>query len=165
MTKHSGPPAGERPLRPSKETGRIATGLASLSASLGSSGEISTASPSEGESLSAATIEEAMRARRLRADFLPPELLSEAAWDMLLALLHAEITGRRMAPSHLCAAASVPASAVRRWIDALVLRGFCSRPVQSADADVTWVSLSRRGSHALRAYFTELQRSGSAPVR
>ena len=106
-----------------------------------------------------------MQARRLRADFLPPELVSDAAWDMLLALLHAEITGRRMAPSHLCAIASVSASAGRRWIDALVLRGLCSRPLQPADADDAGVELSSRGSHALRAYFTELQRSGSTRVR
>lgn len=159
MAKHSGPPDGQSPLRPSNRISRIASGLASLSTGFDlSEGSVPVASNANSGPLTAATVEEALRARRLRADFVPKELLSETAWDMLLALLQAEMTDRRLSASDLCDTASARESVACRWIDALVHRGFCNRTPWPGNPDLSVVELSSRGSRALRAYFAELER-------
>ena len=99
-------------------------------------------------------MEAAIQDRALRWTFVPAQLLTDSAWDMLLELLHAEITERRVSEWILCKAAGVPAGVGQRWIDALVERGLCTRGADGGHSDR--LELSMRGSEAMRGYFTEL---------
>ena len=150
MTKQSGDPDAGRPLKPSNDTIRIATSLAFPS---GTRSEPGFASGSYGP-LTATVVEAAIRERALRLTFVPAQLLTDPAWGMLLELLHAEITERRVTSSILCKAAGVQASAGRRWIDALVATGMCTRGGDDRHPDT--VELSLQGTQAMHGYFAEL---------
>lgn len=58
--------------------------------------------------VTAAQVRDLLRARRLRADFLPGDLFADPAWDMLLDLLAAHLDQERVSVSSLCIAAAVP---------------------------------------------------------
>ena len=59
--------------------------------------------------------------RKMRALHLPDAVLSEVAWNILLALFVAAADGRRMTGRDLLKVAEAPASNGQRWI--LVLHG------------------------------------------
>ena len=101
-------------------------------------------------------VEGEIRARVLRQAFVPPQLLTDSAWDMLLELLHAEITGRRVTALILCKAASIQPGTGLRWIAALVAKGLCNRDAEGPAGSGMTVTLSQKGSEALRGYFAEL---------
>jgi len=155
MTKQSGVPDAGRALKPSHDTTRIASSLA-FPPLTQNCPQIETRDASQlgGQRLSAAVVEAAIHQRALRWTFVPAQLLTDTAWDMLLELLHAEITERRVTSSILCKAAGVPASVGRRWIDALLAQGLCTRGVDAGDSDT--VELTTPGSEAMRGYFSEL---------
>jgi len=153
MTKQSGVPDAGRVLKPSNDTTRIARSLAfppRASPDL----ETEVASELGRQPLSAAVVEAAIRERALRMTYVPAQLLTDSAWSMLLELIHAEISKRRISSSILCKAAGVQASVGRRWIDELVAKGLCKRGNQAGDPDT--VELTMRGSEAMRGYFSEL---------
>lgn len=145
MTKQSGRPGSERPLTPSNDTVRIATAL-------GSAYRKSTDATSNHEPLSPATVEAAIQQRALRSDYVPGELLTDAAWDMLLELLHVELEGRSVTASILCKAAGVSGSTGLRWIDVLVSKGLCTKTGRG-DPSKALIELSEKGSKAMRGYF------------
>ena len=107
-------------------------------------------------SLSAGAVEAVIQARALRAAHLPPELFSDPAWDMLLELLHAQLTHRRITPGILCKAADVQPGAGRRWMEALAAKGLCIGPV--ADPDHGDIRLSKEGSRIMQAFFAGLEK-------
>ena len=161
MTKHSGTPNAGRALAPSNDTRRIASTLnpvASLAGFERDDGTDLSATPPA--SLSAAAVEAVIQARALRAAHLPPELFSDPAWDMLLELLHAQLTHRRITPGILCKAADVQPGAGRRWMEALAAKGLCIGPV--ADPDHGDIRLSKEGSRVLHAYFAALEKHSSS---
>ena len=151
MTKQSGVRGGGQVLKPSNDTTRIARSLAFPPRTPVSPG---IASEFGEQALSATVVESAIRERALRWVFVPAELLTDFAWDILLELLHAEITSRRATSSILCKAAGVPASVGERWIDHLIAKGLCTRRADAGDPDT--VELTMRGSEAMRGYFSEL---------
>lgn len=153
MTKQSGVPDAGRTLKPSNDTERLATTLASLSQSVDSQGRRQQAGPDLGGATLAARVERAILERALRPAFIPERLLGGCAWDMLLELLHAEIEERRVIPSFLSDAAGVTPSAGRRWINVLASEGLCTR-AEAKDGEA--IRLSRQGSEAMRSYFAEL---------
>jgi hypothetical protein len=142
MTKQPDFPDLGKALTPGNDTARIATALRSSAA--GADDYADTAS------LGVHALEAVLRARALRLKHLPPELLGEPAWDMLLELLHAEITKRRLSVPMLCEAARVGDGTGRRWIGALEGKGLCAI---GSDGNV---HLSADGCRAVRAYFAEL---------
>jgi hypothetical protein len=154
MTKYSGVPRAGRPLKPSNDTLRIATSL----------GRRLDAPPPRREAetlsdlvpVSAATVEAIIRRRALRATHIPGDLLAEAAWDMLLELMHAELSERRVTASILCKAAGVSTAVGRRWIDVLLSKGLCTRTAGADDPDESFVQLSYEGGKAMRGYFSDL---------
>jgi DNA-binding MarR family transcriptional regulator len=106
--------------------------------------------------LSSDTVRSVIRARRLRARFLPEELFADPAWDMLLDLLQAEISQLRVPVSSLCIAAAVPATTALRWLKALVSQGLFLRRADPHDGRRVFVELAPDASHALRRYFAEI---------
>ena len=156
MTKQSGVPEPGRVLEPSNDTTRIATALRLLA---GRSPPAFAGPPNATHSwppLSAAVVEAVISARALRSAYVPAELLSDPAWDMLLELLHAEITKRRVTTSILSKAAGIRTSAGLRWIETLIMMGLCA---WSKSPDHGFVQLTDQGSGAVRAYFAKLQDS------
>ena len=144
MTKETRVPKTTLPLAPSSATSRIASSLLGW-----------PCPPPLGDGLLLDAVDAAMRARALRRDHVPAELLLDPAWDMLLELFRAEVSDRQATASNLAKAAGVTTSSGLRWIDALVAKGLCVCGDRTDDGRMT-VNLSPRGSAELHAYFARL---------
>ena len=97
---------------------------------------------------------------RERTSYLPRGLLSDPAWGILLELLLAEIQGRRVSLLRIGKVAAVPASTRDRWLKALERHALIVRQADPLHPEDEMISLSRRGSSALRHYFHEVVQSG-----
>jgi DNA-binding MarR family transcriptional regulator len=96
-----------------------------------------------------------IRARRLRATYLPADLFADPAWDMLLDLLQAEIVQHRVPVSSLCIAAAVPATTALRWIKSMTDRGLLVRRDDPHDGRRVFIEMAPATSAGLRRYFQE----------
>ena len=151
----------ERLRQLSEEVSRIASTLARLS-----TGPTTTAATplralepvaaGDVPPLSAETVRNVIRARRLRARYFSQELFADPAWDMLLDLLQAEIAQLRVPVSSLCIAAAVPATTALRWLKTMVSQGLFVRRADPHDGRRVFVELAPETSHALRRYFAEV---------
>jgi DNA-binding MarR family transcriptional regulator len=141
----------------SDEVSRIAATLARLSSGPGSPPPVITPSPTATDAPSVApeTLRAIIRARRLRATHLPPDLFADPAWDMLLDLLQAEIAQHRVPVSSLCIAAAVPATTALRWIKTMTDRGLLLRREDPHDGRRVFIEMSPATSTALRRFFVE----------
>lgn len=142
----------------SEEVSRIASALARLSnVSSGPPLSPATMAPPRGDlpDVSAEAIRGMIRARRLRANFLPADLFADPAWDMLLDLLQAEIVQHRVPVSSLCIAAAVPATTALRWIKAMTERGLLVRRDDPHDGRRVFIEMAPGTSSAVRRYFAE----------
>ena len=149
--------SAERLRQLSEEVSRIASTLARLSTGPSAPRPaIEQSSGAELPSLSADTVRNVIRARRLRARYFPEELFADPAWDMLLDLLQAEIAQLRVPVSSLCIAAAVPATTALRWLKTLVSQGVFIRRPDPHDGRRVYVELAPDASHALRRYFAEV---------
>jgi hypothetical protein len=147
----------ERLRQLSDEVSRIASTLARLSTGpAGASPSVEPAPAGEVPPVSAQTVREVIRARRLRARYFPEDLFADPAWDMLLDLLQAEIAQLRVPVSSLCIAAAVPATTALRWLKAMVAQGLFVRRADPHDGRRVFVELAPRASQALRRYFGEV---------
>ncbi len=142
----------------SEEVTRIAAALSRLStASAGPPLSPATMAPPVANlpSVSAEGLRSIIRARRLRASYLPADLFADPAWDMLLDLLQAEIVQHRVPVSSLCIAAAVPATTALRWIKAMTDRGLLVRRDDPHDGRRVFIEMAPTTSAALRTYFQE----------
>lgn len=170
--------------RLSEEVGRIARTLASLSGQSGSTALFSA----DGESLAdpgvsyagepgidmprarssapitARDIRDMLRLRRLRDQFFPGEMFADPAWDMLLDLMAARLSGQRVSVSSLCIAAAVPATTALRWIRALTDNGLFLRQADPADGRRVFIALSEKAADAMTNFFNATKRGGKAMV-
>ena len=103
-------------------------------------------------------------ARRRRAQFFDPELLSDPAWDMLLDLFIARIRGKWMRTISLCIASGVPNSTALRWIAALEAHDLIERRGEHDDRRVRLIALSDRGYRLMRQYLTAGSDANELPV-
>lgn len=94
--------------------------------------------------------------RRARHEYLPAELFSEPAWDMLLDLFVVHVEKRQVSVSSVCLATSVPSTTALRWLDLIEGWGLVVREASSRDRRVCYVKLSALGYDALRCYFTRV---------
>jgi len=149
--------SAERLRQLSEEVNRIAATLSRLSAGpTASSKKLQDLPPGEIPSLSADTVANVIRARRLRSRFFSEELFADPAWDMLLDLLQAEIRHHRVPVSSLCIAAAVPATTALRWLKTLVSQGLFIRRADPHDGRRVFVELAADASIAMRRYFGEV---------
>jgi hypothetical protein len=140
----------------SDEVSRIASTLARLSTGPSAASRPMETPASESPDVSAETVRQVIRARRLRSRFFPEELFADPAWDMLLDLLQAEIAQLRVPVSSLCIAASVPATTALRWLKAMTEQGLFLRRADPHDGRRVFVELAPRASQAMRRYFSEV---------
>jgi DNA-binding MarR family transcriptional regulator len=146
----------------SGEVSRIAATLARLSSGPSATTRIiEPPAHTEFPEVSADSVRQVIRARRLRARYFSEELFADPAWDMLLDLLQAEIAHLRVPVSSLCIAAAVPATTALRWLKTMVSNGLFVRRADPHDGRRVFVELAPNTSHALRRYFAEV---GNQPV-
>jgi len=157
MSAHSNNHSAERLAQLSDEVNRIAGTLARLSTEAPPVFKESAGLPE----VSAGQVLAVIRGRRLRARYFPGEIFADPAWDMMLALLHSELSKRRLAVSHLTAASDVPATTALRWINALVDAGLFVRDEDPFDRRRVFIELSPETSRALRQYFAEVGPAGT----
>lgn len=147
----------ERLLRLSEEVSRIATPLAEISKALTVLiGESEAIASLRNPTVSEETVRCLIRARRERTRYLSPELLAEPAWDMLLDLLHAELTHRRVPVSSLCTASGVPPTTALRWLNYMIDQKLVIRRPDPFDGRRAFAELTPEASGTLRRYVTDV---------
>lgn len=160
---------GERLRRLNAEVARIAEALARL-AREGDAGDgvrdrtDDFAAPDAGDGpvppISASVVRGAIRARRLRGQFFPPDLFADPAWDMLLDLFAARLEGARVSVSSLCIASAVPPTTALRWITTLSDAGLVARQDDPGDKRRAFIALTARGVTGMQAYAEAVARAG-----
>lgn len=157
MTDYSRDVRAQRLLQLSEEVSRIASTLAGLSLRLEAPfNEDDPAPDANGPDVSESAVRWLIRARQQRKLYLPNELFADPAWDMLLDLLHAEITKRKVSVSSLCIASAVAASTAVRWINSMVDQGVLIRQPDPSDGRRIFIELAPEVSAGLRRYFVDV---------
>ena len=112
------------------------------------------------QGLLASTASEIFRMRRTRDRNLPPGLVGEPAWDILLALF-SENPGE-LTLSSACYCASVPPATASRWIDVLQSNGLVEKTKHPRDDHIVLVKLTSSGrtimERCLKAMLLSTQR-------
>jgi DNA-binding MarR family transcriptional regulator len=108
---------------------------------------------------SAIDIRAVRRARSLRDRFFNPRLFGDPAWDMLLDLYEAELSQSKVSVTSLAHGSAIPCTTALRWMNALISEGLVERRDDPLDGRRSFVSLSARGSEAMRDYFASLPAS------
>lgn len=83
--------------------------------------------------------------RRERRKYMPPDLLGEPAWDMLLDLFVQRTRMNRVSIKSVCMASGAPPTTALRWISLLNKYGYIRRVVCPYDRRVTWLELTDSG--------------------
>lgn len=100
-----------------------------------------------------AQVQVAKRDRASRLAHLPSELFAEPAWDIMLELYAFHLVGREVPQSDLLIRINVPPSTSIRWSKMLEAEGLVTRKAHDGSGDVTAITLTRKGIHALDRYF------------
>lgn len=158
----------------SEEVSRIARTLASLSAEAldGRDGRVSDRDPEYRaeephdiqSNLSAATIRNTIRLRRLRDRYFEGGLFADPVWDMLLDLMAARIERMEVAVSSLCIAAAVPPTTALRWIRVMADSGLLTRRADPTDGRRVFIELSDSAHIGMARYFAAASQIGGLPV-
>jgi DNA-binding MarR family transcriptional regulator len=106
---------------------------------------------------SSSVVKGVIKARRLRDRYFDEELFADPAWDILLELLHAEISQYRVSVSSLCDAAHVPTTTALRYINTMTDSGLLLRRPDPSDGRRIFMELAPSASDALHRYFACLK--------
>jgi DNA-binding MarR family transcriptional regulator len=148
----------DRLLQLSEDASRIAVTLAQLS-NLAVLNSTDSSARRDSPDVDAELVKWLIKVRRHRTRYLPHQLFSEPAWDMLLELLHAELTHRRVSVSALCAVSGVPSTTALRWLTMMVENSVLVRREDENDRRRAFVELAPNASESLRRYFVEVVKS------
>jgi len=108
--------------------------------------------------VTAGQVRDMLRARRMRADFLPGDLFADPAWDMLLDLLAARLEQERVSVSSLCIASAVPPTTALRWIRTLTDRALVVRRADPMDGRRIFIALADETAEQLMRWFAASRR-------
>jgi hypothetical protein len=142
----------------SEEVGRIANALASLSGGTAPADGAPRGEAAKDGEMEAGHIRAVIRARRLRDQYFHADLFADPAWDMLLDLMAARLSGERVAVSSLCIAAAVPPTTALRWIKTLCEHGLFVRSADPQDGRRVYIGLSDEAAARMEAYLQAAQR-------
>lgn len=138
--------------RPSDYIGMPA--LASIGSPIGApAGALTPTADKAAPTITATQVRDLLRARRIRADFLPGDLFADPAWDMMLDLLAARLEHERVSVSSLCIAAAVPPTTALRWIRTLTDKGLVERQADPHDGRRVFIALAQEATDALTRWF------------
>lgn len=93
-----------------------------------------------------------LRRRRLRDDYLSPEILSDPSWDMMLDLYLSERHGREVTVSSLCIASRAPFTTALRWIAKLEGQELIHRQPVPNDRRSSQMLLTDKGRAAMEGW-------------
>jgi len=93
---------------------------------------------------------------RRRERYLPPELLGEPCWQMLLELFIQFAGGAKVSTKSLCLISGCPDTTALRLADRLEEFGLLKRSPSQADKRVTLVELTRKGVLSVGSALIEL---------
>lgn len=95
-----------------------------------------------------------LRDRERRTQFLPPGMLGEPAWELLLQL-YAEQNGARMNIARLTSAVRLPPSTALRWLGYLEGKQLVCKEAHPTDQRSSFIELTAQAIEALDLYFSE----------
>jgi hypothetical protein len=159
----------ERLRRLNAEVARIAETLARLARETEAPGGVQDrggsfvappAAPAVPVGIAPAAVRGAIRARRLRDQFLEAALFADPAWDMLLDLFAARLEGDEVSVSSLCIAAAVPPTTALRWIGTLSDAGLVQRHDDPADRRRAFIALTPRAVNGMTGYGQAVAKAG-----
>lgn len=107
----------------------------------------------EDAALPAEWIERLVKVWSRRRIYVPPEFISDPAWDMLLDLFLARQHHRHVSVTSLCIASGAPTTTALRRIDALISSGLIRRIPDRTDGRRTLVCLTDKAETMLTEYF------------
>jgi DNA-binding response OmpR family regulator/DNA-binding MarR family transcriptional regulator len=94
-----------------------------------------------------------IKARALRSRMFDASLFSDPAWDMLLDLMLAHLSGKKVYVTSLCIAAGVPIATAFRRIEDLASKGLVTKTRDSKDTRRVFVELTEPGIQKMAGYF------------
>lgn len=100
--------------------------------------------------------------RSARNRFIEAPVFGEPAWDMLLALYVAELTGAKYTVTQVSSYSGTPATTALRWLDHLEKQQYVSRSRSSKDGRCIFVELSDKARAELDAYFEKLDKESES---
>ncbi|WP_341208841.1 winged helix DNA-binding protein [uncultured Sphingomonas sp.] len=106
--------------------------------------------------ITAGTVRDVLRARRLRDRFFGEGLFEDPAWDMLLDLFAAQLESARVSVSSLCIAAAVAPTTALRWIGKLTAARLLDRAPDPEDRRRAFVALTDEARDAMHRYVAAL---------
>jgi len=95
-----------------------------------------------------------IKARALRSRMFDASLFSDPAWDMLLDLMLAHLSGKKVYVTSLCIAAGVPIATAFRRIEDLAAKGLVTKTRDSKDTRRVFVELTDAGIQKMAGYFS-----------
>jgi hypothetical protein len=103
--------------------------------------------------------------RRFRLRFFPADLFAEHSWDMLLDVFIADMDGKRLTATAVCAGSDVALTTGLRWLRAMERMGLIERVLDPVDRRCQYIVLKEAGRSAMRLYLCDLleRRSRSSP--
>lgn len=108
--------------------------------------------------VTAADVQQIIEARRIRDTCFGAEVFADPAWDILLHLYAAKLTGEERTVSFLCRNAGVAWSTAVRWLDQLHRGGWVVRNPDKSDRRRVFVELSERGFSTMQVFFDAVGR-------
>lgn len=114
--------------------------------------------------LTAASIRQIIKLRRLRDSYFDASLFADPAWDILLDLMAARLEGVQVSVSSLCIAAAVPATTALRWISTMTENGLLIREHDPDDARRIFITLSADTAANLHQYLVDVQKRPSPAI-
>jgi hypothetical protein len=157
MSKYFPDKDPERQLPPGENASRIAESLFQLSVAFdGEAGADDELAGGEELGVSEESVGWIIRARRERSRYLPTAVFGDPMWDMLLHLLHAEVTHGRPSVSAVCQASGLPQQVALRWVDSMAQNGFVSVEGDPDPAGGQLIGLAPGASRALRHYVRDV---------
>jgi len=109
--------------------------------------------PSHDDLLARLMIEIEARSRRRR--IFGTDLLSDPAWDILLDLTHAKLTGSQVSVSNACIGSFSPQTTGLRYVGRLVEIGYAERRRDPMDGRRIFLTLTDEGLALMNAYFSD----------
>ncbi len=106
------------------------------------------------DTVTATSIREIIKLRRMRDNHFKPELFADPAWDILLDLLAARLEGKTVSVSSLCIAAAVPPTTALRWVTGMTESGMLVRRHDPNDARRVFIELSIDTVERLMSFFS-----------
>ncbi len=105
-----------------------------------------------------------MQCRARRYGSIPPDLLGEPAWDILLDLAISYLDGQRIQTTAVGLNAGLPPTTALRWVAQLAERGLVRRIPDETDGRRTWLELTPETMARIAACFGFGEDTAPAPA-